>query len=145
MSGWTHLYLHETIGFKYYEGLNPGNLQVDGSGNDNASAVMSLTDGELFDEDLKYETSDSPQTLAPIASIPVYYIDGVAGSWRKDTATDYPVKRFGTSRLAYNSYSAPTYSQTEVTNNDFVLCHIFATNDIDEPIILLEQVTTIFT
>jgi hypothetical protein len=140
MDGSTHLYLHEIHGFTYYQGLTAGDITSDGSGNENASATLSLTDGILFDEDIKYETDDSGQTLSTPAQIPVYYMDGVAGSWRKDTADDYPVKNFPTDTqlLAYNSFDSPNYEQSECGNNDYVLCHIFAVNDIDEPIIAIQ-------
>jgi hypothetical protein len=140
MDGATHFYLHEINGFSYHEGLTAGDIVADGSGNENASATLSLTDGTLFDEDLKYKISDSGQTLSNPAQIPVYYMDGVTGSWRKDTADDYPVKNYPTDDqlLAYNSFDSPNYEQSEVGNQNYVLCHIFATNDIDEPIIAIQ-------
>jgi hypothetical protein len=144
MDGSTHFYLHEINGFTYYEGLTAGDITSDGSGNENASATLSITDGTLFDEDIKYETVNSGQTLSTPAQIPIYYMDGVAGSWRKDTADNYPVKTFPTDTqlLAYNSFDSPNYEQTEAGNNDFVLCHIFAVNDIDEPIIAIQGQAT---
>jgi hypothetical protein len=140
MDGSTHFYLHEIQGFSYYEGLQAGEITADGSGASNASATLSITNGTLFDEDIKYETVDSGQTLTSPAQIPVYYIDGVAGSWRKDAADDFPVKNFvgGSGNLAYNSFSSPNYGQTVLSNNQYVLCHIFAVNDIDEPIIAIQ-------
>jgi len=140
MDGSTHLYLHEVVGYAYYEGLTAGDITADGDGDLDASATLSITNGTLFDEDIKYETSDSGQTLSTPAQIPIFYMDGVAGTWRKDAADNFPVKSIvgGGGRLAYNSYSAPNWSQTEIDDKKFVLCHIFATNDIDEPIIAVQ-------
>ena len=39
----------------------------------------------------------------------------------------------GSGRLAWNENVAGTWQKSEVDNNDYVLCHIFATNDITHP------------
>jgi len=140
MSGKTHHYLHDTVGAKYGSGLAIADVDADASGDDNTSAYFSISDGVIFDEDLEISTSTSSQTLTLPAQIPVWYMEGATGTWRKDTADDYPVKNFvgGSSLLAYNLDTAGTWSQAEVTNNAFVLCHIFCTNDTNDPVIAVQ-------
>ena len=41
----------------------------------------------------------------------------------------------GNYRLVYNEFTGGTWQRTEVSNNDFVLAHIVATNDLNNPII----------
>ena len=140
MDGATHYYLHESIGYQFHSGLQMGGINADASGNLDTSAQFSMTDGFLFDEDIEYSTLASGQVLTLPAQIPVYYMEGTTGIWRKDTADGFPIKNYvgGSSLMAYNSYSAPNWGQAEVTNNQYSLCHIFGTNDIDEPIISVQ-------
>lgn len=134
MSGSTHAYLHETLHTRWLSGLAISPESVDGSGDDPEDARVSLSSGFIQDEDLNHTIDDTVQDITPIARIPVYYLDGT--SWRKDIATDYPVKPFvgGGGRLAWNNAG----TQTEVDTLDLVLCHVFATNNINEPIIAIQ-------
>jgi len=82
----------------------------------------------------------SPQTLQPLAQIPILYQWGASGKWRTKPANYFPVIYTGTagyteSRLPYNSFDGGIHGFTEVRNNDFVLVHIFATHDTRSPII----------
>lgn len=139
----THFYLHGSQGTQirtYPElGFNLDNFSVDGDGSSNAHAQFSIDDGEIFDEDLYISIEDgNPQDLSPILYAPVYYRSGANGYWRRDDATAYPVKRFGTSRLAFNEWTGTTWQQTEVTNEWFVGSLIVATSDITEPIKVIQ-------
>jgi hypothetical protein len=51
--------------------------------------------------------------------------------WRKTAANNFPVKPFsgGSARLAWNQFTSGTWQQTETPKGDYVLAHIFATND----------------
>lgn len=134
----SHINHHEGHGTLYMWGFAIGNIISTGDGSLDSHATLSLTDGKILDEDLPFViTNGSPQTLTPIAQIPVLYKDG-SGNWRKDIATNFPVKRFGVSRLAYNQDISGIWQQTEVPNNDYVLSHLFATNDKDHPIIAIQ-------
>jgi len=139
MDGITHQYLHEIFGAQWLSGGALGNFSVDQSGDVNAHAQFDCGSVFIADEDITFQFTDgSPQDLTPILQAPIFYLSG-SGDWNKDAATTFPVKRFGASdRLAWNEFSGGTWSQTEVTNNDYVLCHIFATNDQTEPIIAVQ-------
>lgn len=137
MTSDTHLYLHETRGTAYGDGLEPDNFDIDGSGDVDTNAQMSMGNGTIWDEDLEFTiTNGMPQTLSPFAEIPMYYKDGSAGNWRITTANTYPCKPAGAGlRLAFNEFTGGSWQQTEVTNNDYVLTHIYACGQLDEPII----------
>lgn len=44
----------------------------------------------------------------------------------------------GISRLAFNSVAGGVWGQSEVPNSDFVLAHVFATNDPNQPVIAIQ-------
>lgn len=139
MSPETHSYLHNTVGTAFQEGLTLGNINSDGTGDDNANATFSVSNGVVRDEDIVLTITDGlPQTLSPIILIPVMYKEGATGTWRKQNATNYPVRTTGSGRLAYNEFTGAVWQQTEIANNDFGLAHIFATNSLTEPIVAVQ-------
>jgi hypothetical protein len=128
MSPTTHVYLHSTQGAQYESGMALGGFTI-GNGTLDAHAQFGVEAGQFRDEDILHElAADS----AP-ATIPVMYRTGAAGYWRVDTPDTFPTIQYPTGRLAYNEWDGSTWTQTEVPNNDYVLTHIFATNDVDYP------------
>jgi hypothetical protein len=137
MSAVTHLYHHVTEGTRYETGLGLGDMVVDGNGNVATHAQFSVANGVIWDEDLRFTITDgSPQDLAPTAQLPIFYRSG-ATAWRRIAATGYCVTTTGSGRAAYNQNVAGSWQLTEVTNNDFVLMHVVATNDTEYPVVLL--------
>ena len=142
MDGQTHTYLHRTIGTRYVGGLGlSGNTA--GSGNVNSDAQVSISDGTVFDEDITITIFDGAgtaffeQELSPIAYIPIFYRLGAAGDWRKTVADPYPVyNNVGSGRLGWNE-NAASWQVTEANNSDYVPMFIFATNDVNDPIIAI--------
>ena len=137
MSPATHYHFHECLGSLYDSGLSLGNFDIDGSGADATAAQFDVADGTIHDEDIEHDIEDgSPQQLVN-ATIPTLYRLGVGGAWRKlDATANFPVAD-GTIdlRLDWNDYNGGTWQLLEVTNNNFVLTHYFATNDINTPIV----------
>lgn len=136
MDGDTHTHFHEGFGTRFESGLALGDILADESGALDTHAQLSVETGEIHDEDIELLIS----ALSAPAQIPVYYKDGADGDWRKFTATDFPVRTFpaGSNLLAWNEFTGGSWQQTEATNNKFVLTHIFATNDINTPIIVVQ-------
>jgi hypothetical protein len=143
MDGATHEYLHRTLGAQWVSGGALGSFTI-GDGSADAHAKCDCTTVVIADEDLFWTFADgSPQDLTPILQAPVYYRSGVAGDWRKATADDYPFVYDGkggyvaaASRIPINEDPGAGWGWTEVTaNGRFVLTHIFATNDVAEPVI----------
>jgi len=124
MSGATHAYLHYVVGAKYISGMTPSDVVSDGDGDVNASAQFGLVSGTFNDEDLTISLS----TIASTVGLPIYYLDGASANWRRSIVAGYSVRN-KTSLIAYNEDSGGTWQQTELGNNNFVLCHVFATND----------------
>ena len=136
-----HSYLHEVFGAQYVSGLAPFNLDADGGGGDDTNAQMAVTGGTVVDEDLRFVFSNGlPQTLAPIAQIPVFYQLGTTGTWRKKPADNFPMVYYQhpatylETRPAYNLNTDGTWSLAAVPNNQFFLMHFFASNELVEPI-----------
>jgi len=146
MDGATHRCLHNLNGAVYINGLGLDDFVVDGTGNNDSHAHLSVADGTIYDEDIVHSIVDgSPQTLSTIAELPVLYRLGAAGNWRKKTADTFPVIYPGTvasygltnTLLAYNDFDGTTWSLQEVSSGNYVLVHIVATNDIDTPMIAI--------
>jgi hypothetical protein len=120
----THWELHNALGTRYISGLALDGFTI-GSGALNAHAQMGFSaGGSILDEDI---THTIPSTAAP-ATIPVFRRTGPTAWTRISPSTSAPVTTTGTGRLAYNSFSTPNWGLTEVTNGNYVLYHIFATN-----------------
>jgi hypothetical protein len=151
MDGATHSYLHNSIGAVYLSGYALGDFTVDDNGSLASHAQLSCANGTFYDEDLQHTTvNGSPQTLSPIAQIPIYYRTGSgAGVWRRKAADTYPVIYSGTAgytgpngRLPFNQNSGGVWSLAELPNFNYVLVHYFATNNINEPIVGIHGITS---
>jgi hypothetical protein len=132
MASQTHLYLHNTQGAKFDRGLGLVGFSVDGGGGSNAHAQFTSVSGVIWDEDIRFPVSAQSQ-------IPIFYKSGT-GNWRRKNPDAYPVIYNGTAgyssaRLPYNFYNGSTWSLTQVDNNKFVLVHVFATNEIEYPVV----------
>lgn len=138
----THKYEHLYERTRYKSGLGITVSSIDGTGDDEADAQLGVDDGAITDEDVEHTiTGGSPQVLTAPAEIPIIYRYG-ATSWRIKKADAYPliysdgvIFTGANGRAAYNQNVAGSWQLTEVGNLDFVLTHIFATNDPLHPIV----------
>lgn len=139
MDAETHSYLHQAFGTQYVSGLAISTVNpVDSSGDLDGDAQIYIENGRIRDEDILINIiNNDPQTLSPILSIPVYYREGTT-NWRRQDETLFPIITGGTGRMAYNSISGGIWGQTMIDNNDFGNTHIFATNDIYNPIVAIQ-------
>ena len=142
MDGVTHRYLHNTVGTRLAGGLTIGSFTTTGTGHAAADAQLSISNGVIFDEDLRHAISHSAtpslpfqQELDPIAKIPIYYRSGT-NEWRKLSATNFPAHKV-TDRLGYNQNSGGWTITEAPSNGNFVAMWLFATNNINEPIIAI--------
>ncbi|GAG94767.1 unnamed protein product, partial [marine sediment metagenome] len=136
----THALNHSARGAAYGSGLALGNMDVDGDGDDASAAQMSVGDGVFYDEDIKHAiVDDDPQELSTPAELPIYYRLGADGDWRKIAATTYPVNPAagGSNMATWNQFTGGAWQLTEVTTNQYTLSHILATNNQDEPVIVI--------
>jgi len=126
MSPVTHYHLHETLGAQFETGLGLSGFSTNGDGTAAAHAQFDLGSGEFHDEDNEVSIAADAD-----ATIDTFYRLGVGGNWRKISATaNYPVCDPQTgSRMDWNDYNGGTWQLAEVSNNDYVLTHYFATND----------------
>jgi len=129
MDGATHKYLHLTRGAVIDQnGSALGNFSIDQDGSADAHAQFSVASGTHYDEDLVTTLN----AIGSTTGLTVFYLDG--SDWRWTTNAGFSVLTTGTGRLAYNNSGA----QTEVSNNNFVLCHVFATNAYDQNCIAIQ-------
>ena len=137
MDGATHGYLHTVFGARYLSGLALQGFTFN-SGSVDSDAQFTADSGSIRDEDLLLQINAQTQ-------IPVLYKQGQL--WRKKTADNFPVIYSGTAgytgangRLPYNQFTGGAWQLTEVSNNKFVLVHVFATNDIENPIVAIQGI-----
>ena len=131
MDGATHGYLHTVFGARYLTGLALQGFVADGTGGFDVNAQFYSDSGTIRDEDILLNISTQSQ-------IPIFYREG--SLWRKKTADAFPIIYNGTAgytgtRVPYNQFVTGNWQLTEVTNNDFVLVHFFATNDANNGVI----------
>ena len=138
MSPITHAYLHRTRGAAFDNGGKLVNFVVDGGGGSDAHAQFTCNSGTIWDEDIKI--------LYPSqAQMPVFYRSGATGLWKRKEANTFPIIKSGEEgytgaggRVPYNHFNGTNWVLSEVANNKFVLVHIFATNDIEFPVIAIQ-------
>jgi hypothetical protein len=138
MDGATHSYLHTVLGAQYLSGLALQNFVVNGNGSLPTHAQFTADEGTIRDEDLVI-------TIAAQIQIPVLYRQGTL--WRKKQADAYPMIYSGTAgytgasgRLAYNQLLTGNWQLTELSNNSFVLIHLFGTNDKETPVVAIQGI-----
>lgn len=131
MDARTHSYLHNTVGTAYVSGLALGNFILDGTGANASDAQFNVNSGQYRDEDITF----LPATTVATNGLPVFYLTGATPEWNKGGFAGFPVHVTGTGRLAYNQFTGGAWQLTEVTNGQYVLYHVFATNDTAQPFV----------
>ena len=133
MDGATHGYLHTTFGARYLFGHALENFTI-GNGSLDSHAQFTADGGSIRDEDLVIQSPSQSQ-------IPVLYRQG--SLWRKKSSDAFPFIYSGTAgytgtNVPYNEFNGTSWQLTEASNNEFVLVHLFATNDKDSPIVAIQ-------
>lgn len=139
MDGMTHYYLHHSKGTVFGSGFNASGYTTEGNGSQDTHVQIGIAGGVIFDEDIEIAIADSDtptdefeQTLTPL-NAPILYRDGSLGNWRKIDPTAYPVNMAAT-RPYYNEYTGAIWQRTEASNNSYIAMWIFATNDVNDPV-----------
>lgn len=128
----THALAHNTYGTQYYSGLGLSNITVDQSGELDTHSQFGIEQGMIADEDLTHALAE----LLPYAQIPVLYQEGANGDWHIKSADNFPIIYNGTAgysgtRVAYNPFQDGIHQLLEVPNKQYVLAHIYATNEVN--------------
>jgi uncharacterized protein YdaT len=143
MDGATHAHLHLSLGAQYRKGLALTNITKDASGSLDSHSTFACTDGAIADEDITIDiVNNLPQQLSSVAQLPVYYRVGSGANWYRKLPDNFPLIQpgdvsayVGTTRVAYNHESAGFWLLDEVPNNQYVLIHVLATNDVEYPVV----------
>ena len=153
----THQYLHNTIGCRYASGLAISGYTLNTSGDSNVE--VGFSNGICYDEDLEFLISNgvsgTPAStpnfynmpLTKPATIPVFYQIGNTGVWRKHSTTNFYLYPDSNPRPYYNLLTGSTWSLASTPSGSYVSYWIFASNDIDNPIIAImgQQTNTLLT
>lgn len=145
MDGATHRHLHLTLGAQYRRGLALLNILVDQAGTSDSHSQFGVANGSIADEDLDIDIVNAqPQILNTIAQLPVFYRMGSGVNWYRKEADDFPLilpgdvaSYTGVSRVAYNYEAGGFWLLDEVPNNQYVLIHVLATNDVEYPVVAI--------
>lgn len=129
-----HEHLYEKVRFKTGIALN--SIVADNTGASNTHAQFGNDTGIIADEDIEH-------TINAVGSTTGYKIwarTGATGTWEERIQAGYPVLVTGTGRPSFNEYTGGIHHISEVSNNNFVLVHLAATNDVSgDPIIIMGQ------
>lgn len=126
----SHAYHHFVDGAVYISGLALTDITADQAGNTNSDAQFGVASGTFADEDLPFFTT----TYTSTTGLDIYYLDGADGDLRKTSQAGYSVLTDVTAgvdttgRIVFNEFTGGAWQLTAVTNNDFVMCHVFAVN-----------------
>jgi hypothetical protein len=139
----THLHLHNSLGTRYYQGFGISFTTLTGDGSDNNENQIGLANGKIADEDIIVDithssspTEDFEQVLSSTAQIPVMYkLGSGSGEWKRDSATNYPVKTVS-SIAQYNSNSG-AWALSDVTDGNFIAMWIVAIPVLGSPILAI--------
>jgi hypothetical protein len=136
----THEYLHRTRGAVIANGFGITVPALEIANPTNSELQFTLTQGTFFDEDLQVDITDGAPgiwttPLNPVL-LPIIYYNG--GSWRKTTATTYPLLNGGVGTLPYyNTITNGFGSLTTCPNNEYINMWIAATTMANTPIIAI--------
>jgi hypothetical protein len=127
----THEYLHTTRGSAIGY-VNGGAYNISGVTPDANDLSLGVGNGQLWDEDLEFNFS----AVASPATIPVLSLTG-AGLWRRTAVAGKFVKQnSGANTLPlWNQFSVGVWSEQPVTNGNYCLYHLFATDDLRDGVI----------
>jgi len=124
MSPETHSYLHFTRGSQYLSGLAIGDIVI-GNGSLDSHAQFSNSSGFVTDEDLL----TSIDAVASTTGLTYLYRSGSSGYWTSATNAGFSFPVSATPLPQYNEFTGATYQLTEITSGNYMLLHIFASND----------------
>lgn len=132
MDGSTHSYLHFANGLAYLSGLGLQSITANQSGDLDPHAQFGVVAGGVADEDI-YLPVD---TVASTVGLPILYREGLNGEWRKLINSGFSVYTTAAgSRLTFNDINSGNWTITQIANNDFGLCHVFASTEKDTPML----------
>jgi hypothetical protein len=133
MSPDTHVYLHTTRGIQYLEGLAVGGITI-GNGSLDSHAQFGVASGYITDEDLLTVLN----TIASTTGLKYFYRSGASGFYTSGTNAGFSFPVGATPLPQYNEFTGATYQLTEVASGNYMLLHIFCTNEINKnPICVL--------
>jgi len=140
MDNSTLFYIHSTIGSTYAFGMEIEDINTNEDGDVNTDAQFGVAAGGYHNEDICIQTAAISYTIG----LPIFYLDGPdPGVLRKATVSGFSILNDdglggGDERVLYNQFTGGNWTQTEVTDKDFVLYHIFATTDPTMPYISIQ-------
>lgn len=135
----THYNLHNSVGTVYLFGLTPASYVtpfVPGDGSLNSHAQLTITTGDILDEDIRHTI---PAKSALTTPIKVFYLQTTGGSttWWQGTTTGAFFYTAGS--IQYNSNVGGVWGLTPVVDTQYVLGHVVATNSREFVVFLGQQ------
>jgi len=122
----THASFHFGLGALYQGGLGIGDVISEANGDLDTHAQFSISNGAMSDDDFYHVITGFASTVGT----GIFYLLGATPNTRRVTQTGFSVYSTGSpnGRLWYNENIGGTWQLTEVSNNDYVLYHMFTMN-----------------
>jgi len=122
-------YLHKTEGTHLETGGTLSDITADGDGSSNSHATFQADITHIWDEDIEH-------TLTAQTTFDILYRSGASGVWRRAAVGSAYGVYFAT-RANWNELTGGSWSLAIATSGNFVLAHVFATNNILSPFLLI--------
>lgn len=128
LDGHAHGWMHEKFGTRHESGGELNTINSAGSGAVNADAQFGIDASVIYDEDIKFGLNSVLST----SGLPILYLLGTEASpiLRVLTNPGFSITTAGTGRMAFNELTGGNWQISEVSNNQYALCHVFATSGI---------------
>jgi len=133
MSPTVHEYLHSTRGSQFVSGLALNGIIID-NGSLDSHAQFGNVSGSTRDEDIDFEITSTASTIG----YEYLYRSGASGYWVKASRSGFSFPIGATPLPQYNQYTGATYQLTEVTSGNFMLIHVFGSNNVNlKPLVII--------
>lgn len=129
MDAHTHARIHQRDGAVFVSGSALNNFNINGDGTNNNQTQYSIGSGFIRDEDILHTLRSISQT----ESVPVLYRVGT--EWY--SVENANQKFHYNTRAYYNLNTAGSYSLAEIPDTQCCLYHVVATNDVNNPYLIL--------
>lgn len=134
MDAHTHARIHQRDGAVFVSGSALNNFNINGDGTNNNQTQYSIGSGFIRDEDILHTLRSISQT----ESVPVLYRVGT--EWY--SVENANQKFHYNTRAYYNLNTAGSYSLAEIPDTQCCLYHVVATNDVNNPYLILMGLNT---
>ena len=129
LDGHAHGWMHEKFGTRHESGGLLNTIDSAGNGSLNSHAQFGIDSAVIHDEDILFNLA----AVLSTTGLPIFYLEGpeLSPNLRLIINPGFSITTAGTGRMAFNELLVGNWQISEVSNNQYALCHVFASSGID--------------